>query len=147
MGRAIHVSMGHVVITFDVSGQAMDGKVKKCKTLSNKLQNEFAALLSIDRNNVEIAKPMLISNGLSVTIHVFGKDDALKEINFEQILIDSKNNGQIAEIMKDSWNLMGAPLISNVETKFIESKTEQRMKNIEMMKATIDNNTVSINNF
>ena len=39
---------------------------------------------------------------------VYGKNETLKQIDPEQIMNDSRNNGQIAEIMKKSWKLSGS---------------------------------------
>merc|ERR1712154_468670 len=113
---------GHVFVSFDVTGNDIADKARKCRTLSNDLRTAFCSLFGLDAKSIELVKPAFISNGLSVKMIIYGKDDNLKKIDFDKILGEAKKSGKIAEIMKNGWKLSGAPLIGHINVKMTESK-------------------------
>merc|ERR1739845_168092 len=80
--KAIYVSMGHVVVSFDVTGKVVADKAKACRTLSDDLRISFCSLFGLDKKSIEFVKHAFISNGLSVKMMVYGKDETLKQIDF-----------------------------------------------------------------
>eukprot|EP01084_Bolivina_argentea_P312576 541156_1 len=108
-------------IEFDVLSDQIDPKFT---TKVKQIQTYVAKLLAVSDDLTEITKPKIISNGVRIKILIYVKSNA--STNYEQIVNDALNNGQLEAMIQEDWKLEDTPTIQNIYVKEIMSKVEYK---------------------
>ena len=129
--RSIARSRDYVSVEFDVKGPTIVSNMGRCKNLKNKLQLQMSSLIGIEKELVEIVKPKQIKQGLRITVNFNINNTRAIDMNIEKDINKADSTGDIAKIMKESWNLSEEPRIENIEYSKYESK--ERRANMEVI--------------
>eukprot|EP01084_Bolivina_argentea_P256088 431035_1 len=111
----------------------------KCENRINKLTKYFSSdvFVDIDSNLIEILKPTKIKRGLQLVIILYFT--GTREIEqYEKLMEEIKQNGELAESIRNCWKLNNMPNIKNVSVEEIQSKNMEHMMRA-MSASSIDN--------
>ena len=149
MERTIDFTQSYAVITMNVTGDCVRKRAKQCRLMCKRLQEEFAVIIGVEKNTIEMIKPTSITNGFMIKFHVYVNDKVNTRIDFEKILNEANDKDKLAEIIKESWILEDDPEVKDIQCIVIESK-EQRINSeittdntVEMLEAQIAVDSVS----
>ncbi len=131
--RNIVRSTGYCTIKFDVTGPAVVNSMSKCRNRVKQLQTQTASLLGLNKNLVEIVRPTEIKKGLRICINIFVNNATAIDMNIEKEINNSKQSGELTQIMKISWELSSTPIISNI--KYGKHESKERRDNKVVIKA------------
>ena len=70
-----------------------------------RIQQEFAAILEIDKSLIGMARPMIVLHGLKMEMNIYLNHTQSIDMNIQETLQRHTGNGVIAKIFKKSWNL------------------------------------------
>eukprot|EP01084_Bolivina_argentea_P189814 326343_1 len=131
-----------IMIEYDVTGQVIVLNRKNANR-TWKLNQQLAIILGQNKNIIDIERPHTIPGGVQVhlNIHIIDNTGHQKD-NLEQIMQKAISNGQIAETMKNSWNLRGVPMISNLNCWTKSSKRKTKGFSANILSNVIDNDQV-----
>merc|ERR1711971_404844 len=76
----------------------------------------------IDQSLIEMARPLMVLNGLRMEMNVYLNHTESIDKNIEGVLKKHIDSGDIAAILKDAWNLVEMPIVSKLNVQRIESK-------------------------
>ena len=139
-----------ISIEFHVQSADIVLKLDQYRNWKNKLQSEIASLIGIDSDLIEMMKPTQIKQGLKVVINFHISNSRAIDGNIEKNITDAQNSGQIANIMRESWNLSSAPMIKNV--KYLKYNHKERRDKRKLVKFQVvnsisnDGNMLYVNN-
>ena len=125
-----------------ILGQSILKNKKKVKLLKEKLTEELALIMGVERNDVEMVRPSEIKSGLILKLYVYGDTDVANSDCAQQLRVWSQN-GDLSLAVQKGWKLPNAPIIGSIESKDIESKQERKNTDsatIEMVEGHLDNN-------
>ncbi len=88
--RAINKTQDYSIISIDITGDCMDTRAPKCRTMSSKLKKYISRIIGVDINMIERVKPMYVAKGLSLDI------------------------GKLPQLLQKAWKLKGVHIISNI---------------------------------
>merc|ERR1712154_230802 len=122
------------MIEFDVAGSSVVAEGEKCRDMVHQLGVQLSIVLGVDKGLVEILRPSNIPNGLKVHVNVHVVDD--EEDNdmlqqFENVMNNAINSGQVQSSIRDCWQLDEVPTISNLSVNEKDSKRKMRMTSLE----------------
>eukprot|EP01083_Nonionella_stella_P005044 14694_1 len=129
LAQKIMSSEGYSIVRMDVTGRCVTKHAEKCRILRKKLSKELSKLFGIKDTTMEIIKPTCIQNGFTVTFYVYFHDTFGKVKDYKQLLEECNKDNRLSELVRDSWDLDDAPVITNIECIAFESK-QQRMNAI-----------------
>ena len=118
--REIAKSTGWVSVQFRVTGNGANQRENRMRY--KRIQNEFAAILEIDKSLIGIARPMVILNGLKMEMNIYVNHTQSIDMNIDKTLQRHIGSGVIAKIIKTAWNLQNAPIVSNLTVERIDSE-------------------------
>ena len=118
MEQSINYAQKQEIITMKVTGKCVEVKLDDCMTQKKAIHKALAMLMGIEEDDMEIAKPIPINHGVSMTIYIYAND---KNVNVKQVINDA-NDGELGDIFKSGWDLSKVPVISDIHTEIIESK-------------------------
>eukprot|EP01083_Nonionella_stella_P252402 869671_1 len=120
--RAINKTQDYSIISMDITGDCMDTRAPKCRTMSSKLKKYISRIIGVDINMIEIVKPMYVAKGLSLDIIIYVNENRQnKQKQMYEILIEANQNGKLPQLLQKAWKLKGVPIISNILQQNIES--------------------------
>ena len=129
--RSIARSRDYVSIEFDAKGSNIISNMSQCHNRKHGLQTQMASLLGIQRNLIEVIRPRQVQQGLHVTINLYINNARAIDMNIEKEINKYKSSGQLANIMKESWNLSSPPMIENV--KYTKHESKERRDGTELI--------------
>ena len=65
----------------------------------------MTALLEMPENLIDIPKPKIIHHGIRLEICIFVSDKKGKSIDFEVIISNAVNDGELVKIIQNQWKL------------------------------------------
>ena len=134
MDKSLYNTQKQEIITMDIIGEPIMQNLKRCKRRNQGIRDELAVLLRTERSHLEIVRPVSISNGISMEIHVYINN---MDIDIEKTINDANDNGKLGEIMKIGWKLSHVPVIDNIKTVIVKSKQESKLvTNTKVMHVT-----------
>ena len=142
--RSVIRSRDYVSVEFDVKGAVIVSNINQCKNLKSKLQLQMSSLVGIEQELVEIVKPEQIKHGLRIMINFHINNTRAIDLSIETDIDKAQSTGEIANIMKESWNLSSSPTIENVKCSRHESKDRRdntkviKIKSVSMNSAKSD---------
>eukprot|EP01084_Bolivina_argentea_P109463 195666_1 len=126
--KAIIKSQDRVEISFDVSNMDVN-EIKYAQNCVNKLKQRISGKLGVDCDLFEIPKPTLLpNNSLNVTIMIHINQKMAVNNNYETLINNANHIGEIARLVKESWNLSKNPTISNLSYQQIMSQNTIHLK-------------------
>ena len=132
--RKIARGRDYVSIEFDVTGASLIAKKKSCKLRVKGIRNGISSLLGIDESLLEVTKPMTIKKGLRVTTNIYINNTKAIDMSIEKDMNEAQQSGELAEIIKEAWDLSAIPNVS--EVKYIIHESKERKKNRVELTAT-----------
>eukprot|EP00483_Globobulimina_turgida_P008972 UN08990 len=97
---------------------------QRCKGIVEGLKTYFCFdVFVVDKNLIEVLKPLFIKKGLQLTIRIYfdDKNDG-KNDTYHALINDVRSNGELAQQIKHCWNIQSVPNIENIKVQTIESK-------------------------
>ena len=125
-----------------ILGQCILENKGKVKLLKEKLTDELALIMGVERNDIEMIRPSEIKAGLILKLYIYGDTDVANSDCAQQLRVWSQN-GDLSLAVQKAWKLPNAPIIGSIESKDIESKQERKNRDrsmIEMVEGHMDNN-------
>ena len=120
MQKSIYNAEKQEIITMNITGASVTANMAPCMTRKTTVTKSMAMLLGIDAGDMEIAKPIKINQGVSITIYIYAND---KNVDLPKLLNSSnETSGELGNIFKEGWNLSNPPTVSDVKTVVVESK-------------------------
>ena len=103
-----------VSVHFDITSSGRGINSRRHRNRINEIRKEIAAILALDRSAVLIERPFPIRHGLRMNINIYVNQSSCdKQRNIGEIMRYFIENGDVAVIIKESWNLKEIPVISN----------------------------------
>ena len=118
--REIAKSTGWVSVQFRVTGNGVNQNGNRMRY--RQIQQEFAAILEIDKSLIGMARPMIVLHGLKMEMSIYLNHTQSIDMNIQETLQRHIGSGVIAKIFKKSWNLQNVPIVSNLSVERIESE-------------------------
>ena len=118
-------SQGYGIVKFDATG-SVSKRCDECSNKTRKIARSIQNSLGLNKGLIEIQRPREIPHGLQLTLNIHLNHIQSRDIDYKKELNDLYQNGELAEILKTSWDLQIAPRISSFEFKVQESKNRQR---------------------
>ena len=118
-------SQGYAVVKFDVTG-SVSQRCDECRNKTKKIGILLSNSLGLDKGLLEVQRPRKIPNGLQMILEIHLNHIKSRNIDYEKKLIGLYKNGELAEMLKTSWDLQIMPTISSFEFKVEESRNRQK---------------------
>ena len=118
--REISKSTGWELVQFRVVGDSVNQRQNRKRFKG--IQQEFAAILEIDKSLIGMARPMLILNGLKMEMNIYLNHTQSIDMNVEKTLQMHIGSGLIAKIIKNGWDLQSTPVCSDLTVARIVSE-------------------------
>ena len=118
--KSIVKSTGRVSVLLDVTGNEVNRRENRTRYKS--IRREFAAILEIDKSLIEMARAMPIKDGLRVNIDIYINHTRAIDMDIQGILRKNMENGEIATIFQNAWDLGKETVCSNLKVERIASK-------------------------
>ena len=131
-------------VEFDVTGVMVADRIDVCRNNVKPIQRQIEVILGLRENLVEITRPTNIQNGVRLHINVYVGYTKAVDMNIEKVVNDAKDSGQLSQIIVKSWDLSGAPSLSDIKYEMHESKARKKQSvNIQIK----NNKTLEMMNF
>eukprot|EP01083_Nonionella_stella_P250876 866219_1 len=114
-------SQEYTVITMAVIGKSVVTKAEQCKRRVFRLRQEISSLIGLDYRLIEILKPRTIAKGLQIEIHLYVDNEESRKSEYDRLLKDALRDGELAQVVMDSWALSDVPVVSSLDCEYIES--------------------------
>eukprot|EP01084_Bolivina_argentea_P055315 101424_1 len=125
MEKKLINSQEFIFFSVDITGSNLSQTRSKCKNIVRSIKNEIAVILGLETSLIEIMKPQNIPQGLQLNMHIFVNNDD-DDIDYEKLLNNAFESGQMGSIIQRSWKLKAIPYFSNMNYEKIQSKNSIR---------------------
>eukprot|EP01083_Nonionella_stella_P306520 1073833_1 len=138
--QTINKTQRYVVLSMDVTGDCVEERSSKCRTMKKGLKKRVCALIGVDARMLDIMKPTYISNGLRVEIRVY-VNNRTQCNNYGSVLIEANDKGKLSRMFQTYWNLSDAPRICDIKSDIVDpsdptQKTEGQKETLNKKRAT-----------
>eukprot|EP01084_Bolivina_argentea_P301772 520705_1 len=118
-------SCGYAMVEFEVTGTSVIQKTDQCKNQVRIIRGQISSILGLNQQVIEIMRPIIVPNGLKLTIYIHLNHIESRSIDYKMLLNQCQQNGQLAGIIQNSWKLQSIPIISKIKFNVEESKDRQ----------------------
>eukprot|EP01084_Bolivina_argentea_P089697 161793_1 len=145
--RKLVYSQAYSSIEFTITSAGIAANAKQCRNRVNQIRDQICGILGLRENLklLEIMRPIQIPNGvrLHLNIYINNYNAEGMDSNYEKLITDAKNSGQLSNFIQYSWGLTDIPVIGNIEYKHHESKDKIRNSmNIQIEDHAIQGNGI-----
>ena len=102
----------YVTITISITGNCVRHRGNERGSMDQKLIGDLVMLMDVEMNTMEMTESKVIENGIELTLRVRYDDKVNANMNFENLLRESKQSGLLSQIVKEAWILDDNPAIS-----------------------------------
>eukprot|EP01083_Nonionella_stella_P301287 1032711_1 len=113
-----------VKVQFDIKIKDEGIEAQLCAK-TNGIKKQFAAILEVTQNLIDIPKPKLIYQGFRFVIYLFVQDANVKHTEFGLIVNEAIHNGALVNVFQTEWHLESDLQIDNVKSEKIVNKSKQ----------------------
>ena len=144
MEKSLVNSQQYIIISMDISGKGVMGKIKRCKTRTKHINQSICSLIGVDAQVTEILKPTSIPKGLRLEMYIYVNVEDNKVSDLKNVLENAVANGELASIIDQHWKLQNVPFISNLSIESYESKDQRTINGQSTITAT--HNSIQMSN-
>ena len=120
--RDMQLNRQCVLVQFTVLGLTVNDR--KLQTQTRGIAMSLANLLRLHHKLVHIEQP----RGFRFKVSLYINNVQYKDVDYEALMEDARNNGSLAEIIRNQWKLKKVPAIADL--KYEEKRSEFQLMNM-----------------